>query len=258
MRCTYCGYQNLLNPHEFPHVTDRRVLFAANRASDNGRRWYTGRQVFGEIVRKRRLRWWTRAARLNEMDAVVKAVDRLRLNGWAFQGLIVGPMLERSSPVDYPEPDLFDYGAERILVVDDEVLVDLFVRNGVHTGARTIIISTTGYPHPVVERAASLVRDRTDVPVHVLHASNLTVEAMASMARALLTAPELNVLDIGLSPVAARRIPSIRWARRLASIPVDSLPHRWLTTGLVEALTTGRSMEELTEDDEGGAVGDFG
>jgi hypothetical protein len=259
MRCQHCGYHHVLDPHKIPYVTDRRVIFAARRASDHGRRWYTTRQLFGELVRKRPLRrWWRRAAKQAEMDAVVDAAKLLRLNGWTFQGLIAEPMLDGSAPPEYPEPDLFDYGAERILVVDDAILVDLLVRNGVHTDARAIIVAATGYPSQVVERAASLIQHRPAVPIHLLHASGLDVAAMVSTTRALLAAPDATPKDVGLSSQAARKIGAIRWARRLASVPVDVLPHRWLTRGLVEALTTGTSLDALTERDDGGGSGDFG
>jgi hypothetical protein len=188
------------------------------------------------------------------MNAFVAAIPRMRDDGWEFQGLIVTPLLEGDAPVDYPEPDLFDYGAERILVVDDPIVVDLLVRNGVHTDSRAIIISLSGYPRQVRERAASLVRNRPDVSLHLLHGSSVNVEAMSATTRALLGASDATPIDIGISPSTARKVAAIRWARRLASVPVDALPYGWLTSGVSEALTTGTSLEALSEREDG-AVG---
>ena len=179
MRCRRCGYLNLLDPRRSPYVTDRRVIFAAQHASSNGRLWYTSRQVLGVLMSRRR-RWWRRTASPAEMSVIIEAIPRFRDNGWELPGLIVAPTFENVAPPDYPEADLFDYGAERILVVDDAIVVDLLVRTGVHTDARVIIISTTGYPRQIVERAASLVSHRPDVPVHVLHASGVDLQAMVA------------------------------------------------------------------------------
>ena len=258
MRCRSCGYQNVLDPRSFPHVTDRRVLFAGRQVSDNGRRWYTARQLVGQLARRRRVWRWTRGVTPAQMTVMTVAVEQLRRHGWPFPGLIVAPALDLAAPVGYPEPDLFDYGAERILVVDDPLIVDLLVRNGVHTDARSVIMANTGYPSQVAARAATLLEQRPDVPVHILHASNRSCDAMTAAAGTVLGAPDIRPHDVGLSPLAARRIPVIRWARRLPSIPVDTLPYQWLTTALVDALTTNTPLEELGERDEDRYGGDFG
>ena len=41
-------------------------------------------------------------------------------------------------PPEFEEPDLYDYGVERILVVQHDLLVDLFVLNGLHAEQRML------------------------------------------------------------------------------------------------------------------------
>jgi hypothetical protein len=248
----------VLDPHVFPYLTDRRVLAAGRAVSDNGRFWYTAHQLVGQLASRRRVWRWTRRLTVAQLTVMTAAVDGLRRHGWPFPGLIVAPAFDLAAPVGYPEPDLFDYGAERILIVDDPLLVDLLVRNGVHTDARSVIVSITGYPRQVVARAATLVEQRPDVPAYVLHASHHSTEEMAVAAGELLGAPHLTPFDVGLSPLAADRIAPIRWARRLPSIPVDALPRRWVTTALVDALTTNTPLEQLEDSDEDRYGGDFG
>ena len=191
------------------------------------------------------------------MTLIRGSLRKLRRHGWAFPRLIEGPALERPPTLTFPEPDLFDYGAERILVVDDPLVVDLLVHNGVHTDARAIIVSTTGYPRDVAPHAAALMQHRPDIPVHVLHASHADPIELEMRTRGLLAAPDIRVTDVGLSPNAARTVKSLRWARRLPSVPVDALPHHLLTRGVVEAMAAGALLEALPSRDDGG-VADFG
>jgi len=49
-------------------------------------------------------------------------------------------------PPDFTEPDIYDYGVESILVVDRDILVDVFVKNGFHAQQHVLVISINRYP----------------------------------------------------------------------------------------------------------------
>jgi hypothetical protein len=151
--------------------------------------------------------------------------------------MVTAPRLAGAGTVRWPEPDIYDYGAERILVVDDPTVVDLLVENDVHTSARAVVIDRSGYPTAITELARALVRDRPDVPVAMLHASDADRAALTASIQALLGA-SAPVTDLGIDPGVISGFKALRWARRLDRLPLDALPH-WLLTGpLVEAMIT--------------------
>lgn len=252
MVCARCGRQFLISPKQAPFLSDRRVERAAARLGAGGTRWYTVNQVVADLAARRRLRlgWlrWTRDAR---MDAARRTVGQYAAAGRLPQ-CIVREEMERP-PQAWSEPDLFDYGAERILVVDDPLVVDLLVRNGVHLEAKAIVLSVEGYPRQVTTAARALVAERHDVPISILHATDRPRDEMVGGTRRLLGASDwMLVTDLGLAPGAAKRLKVLRWARRLSSVAVDHLPTRYLTAGLIGAMIGGPALEAAQAADDGG------
>ena len=93
-------------------------------------------------------------------------------------GLIdIGALAE--PPAEWSESDIYDYGVERIVVVNRDELVDFFVQNDFHQTSRSLIISANGYPNYLVPVAQKMVNDNSDLPIVLLHdykGSNLTEE----------------------------------------------------------------------------------
>jgi hypothetical protein len=268
MRCPACGHQQkfkdgsichgcwrvfLISPKVPPYLSDHRIERAAARVSANSTRWYTTNQLVADLAKRRRLKLgllrMTRQARVQlATGLVVNYAGAGRLPGCIMAASMDGPP---SYP--WPEPDLYDYGAERVLVVDERLLVDLLVRNGVHAESRTIVVSVDGYPSEVARRAAELVAERPDVPVYVLHGTNRAGGDMVRQARELLGAPGTKmVIDLGLAPDAPKRLKVLRWARRLTSVQADHLPYRYLTVGLLGALMGAGTLEAAQAVDDGG------
>jgi hypothetical protein len=238
MVCTRCGYRFVLNPKRYPYLTDGRALALVGALSRDGTRAFTPRQVFGAAAARQRLFWWTRAAPDFEMQFTVDDLIRLSVQQpAAFARMLVSPRLADSATTVWPEPDMYDYGAERILVVDEPIVVDLLIEVGVHTSARAMVLDVGGYPLAVTALARELLRQRPDVPIGMLHASDTDVEAMRARIQSLLETSTA-IIDVGLAPSAAHMIKALRWARRLRQIPVDALPHWLLSTPLSEALST--------------------
>lgn len=72
---------------------------------------------------------WRRARRPAPLERTAQLVARWQAAGKPLDRLLVFPGLEAPLP-GAPEPDIFDYGAEVVLIVDDDLAVDLLVRNG--------------------------------------------------------------------------------------------------------------------------------
>ena len=240
MSCGGCGARFVIDPKVEPHLNDWRVDTAAQHVGDHGSRWFTANQVVAHLARRRR--WQLRlglrrATRQRTLAAARDAVVRYAEATGRFPGLIVRPMLDLPAPPQWPEPDLYDYGAERIIVADDPVVVDLLVRTGVHLDCRAAIVSVDGYPASVLPRARSLVEERPRVPIGVLHRSGASGPDVVAQTRKLLGVPDRAVVfDLGLPPDATSKLKVLRWARRVDSVSVDCLPYKYLTTGLTSAL----------------------
>lgn len=124
-------------------------------------------------------------------EQVEPAVEAWRKAGGELPNLIEEPTLH-TPPPEAPEPDIFDYGVERILVVDRDILVDLFVLNGFHAQERALVISSNGYPQYLVPRLAQVLEQNPETPVYLLH------DAGSAISTANL--PEsARVIDLGLT-----------------------------------------------------------
>jgi hypothetical protein len=245
----------VLDPKVEPRLSDQKVFAAVRRVSAGDTRPITVNQVLGNLVRHRRLKLGpVRTIATRRVTAGAVSIVRMRDRKSVFPTLLTEPGFDPMPPATWPEPDLFDYGAERILVVDDAMLVDLLVNVGVHVDANAAIVAWNGYPTHVWWACRRLVTDRREVPVFVLHGSVHGATAAADRTRAFLgLSPASPVIDIGLPPDAARRIRSLRRARRLANVPADFLPPAFLYAAITRSFTAerneaGRSVEE--DDDE--------
>jgi hypothetical protein len=250
--CRACSYHYVLSPKTYPGLTDRRVVLAAGRVGAQQTRWFTGNQLLADLGRRRKLRLGfiggAKQRKLEAHRAALRYFHDLR----PVQGLLTRPALE-VPPVGWPEPDLYDYGAERILVVDRQLVVDLLVRTGVHVEGRAVILSADGYPRQVLIRARALVAQRPDIPVFVLHGTRSPAAEHLDAARRLLGLPvDADVRDLGLPPDAPSRLKVLRWTRGIKDVPVDCLPHRYLTAPLIGAMSGGAPLEDAQRADDGG------
>lgn len=180
-----------------------------------------------------------RARRPPPLDRTARLVARWQTAGKPLDRLLQWPRLDGPTPAA-PEADIFDYGAEAVLVVDDDLAVDLLVANGFASANRCLVVSTTGYPSRVASRAAALLASSPTTRAGVLHESGNTDAVAAARVRYGPT-----VVDLGLPADIARKVGALGWARNAPSIPVRALPHRLLATALPMALTSGTAIGEL-------------
>ena len=93
------------------------------------------------------------------------------MNGSLKEGLnklLLTPSLQ-DPPPDWPEPDIYDYGVERVLIVERDLLVDLLVKNNFHADQRTLVIAESGYPGYLEPVAEKVLRENPNLPVFLLH-----------------------------------------------------------------------------------------
>lgn len=157
--------------------------------------------------------------------------------------LLRAPSLDRS-PGPYREGDIFDYGVERVLIVEHDLLVDLMVKNNLHAEHRALVVSERGYPSYLVPHARRLLEERPDLPVVLLHDATPEGTAMATRLRqsAIYPLASRRLTDAGLFPRAVPRIKSLE-----PTIPgsydnaarVDFLPFGVMAGGLAGLIGAG-------------------
>jgi hypothetical protein len=174
--------------------------------------------------------------------------------------MITVPQLEQPLP-EYKEPDIFDYGVERVMVVERDLLVDLLVLNEWHADTHALVISANGYPRAMLPQATHVLGDSPQLPVFLLHDAAPTAMNISDQVRRLID--EHPVVDLGLSMQDAKKLNALRAHMSRGSdqvVPVDLLPFHRLSAMLSHAVTTGIPIASLLNqsDSTGVVVGDFG
>ena len=190
------------------------------------------------------------------------------LGRWLGQGRKLDRLLEQPSlhepPPEWNELDIYDYGVERLLIVEHDLLVDLFVKNGVHAEQRMLVISESGYPDYLMEVARRLLDEQPDLPVFLLHDATAHGTAMQErlLSSGMLPVESHPLVDLGMRPLDFRKLKRTKQFDRANSnrhLPVDALLLPFMTMGLGVAMTEQMAFSEIIEgQDEGGISDDFG
>ncbi|MFC1736882.1 hypothetical protein ACFL1X_12255 [Candidatus Hydrogenedentota bacterium] len=203
-------------------------------------------------------------------ESVERFVEKWRSARKDLPKLITGPSLH-TPPPEWKEGDIYDYGAERILIVGREIVVDWLVLNEFHAQQRTVVVSEMGYPDYLLPVARKMLEERPDLPVFLLHDSTRKGEDMLKrvMVSNSLYAAYLGgrmPLDLGLHPEDVKQIGAFRALKPRRTeyrMPVDCLPYQTLAAGLEGAMAEGVSLGELlrrsrNSDDGGDPTDGFG
>ena len=187
-------------------------------------------------------------------------LKRWRRHGKSIDKLLTEPSLKQPPP-EWNEPDIYDYGVERILIVERDMLVDLFVRNGFHAEQRMLVLSESGYPSYLAPIAAKLLEERADLPVFLLHDATAHGIGMEQRIRSgdLLPLRNQPLTDLGLFPADFQRLKrtkSFDVADKARALPVDALPFPFLVMGMQSAFIHGVPFSTLlTQQTGSSAVG---
>lgn len=178
--------------------------------------------------------------------------------------LIREPALHNPPP-DWDEPDVYDYGVEKILIVNRDILVDLLVRNNFHAEQRTLVVSANGYPSYLMPRVTELLSQNPELPVFLLHDSTESGRR-AGQPRYLHKFPDFGsrpVIDLGIHPEDVPKIKRIRATRPQAqnnAVPVDLILYAALAGMTAEAILQMAPLSEsvLTAAESSVFSGSFG
>ena len=143
------------------------------------------------------------------------------------EGLIKFPTLY-VSPEKWHEHDIYDYGVEQILIVNRDILVDMFVLNNRHAELRMLVVAESGYPDYISSQVNRLLADRPDLPIRLLHDTSISSTDMQTRLAKLewLDVADHPVTDLGLKETDVYRLKQTENFRRhydKCLIPVDTL-----------------------------------
>jgi hypothetical protein len=166
-------------------------------------------------------------------------------HGGGDEMLLLGPSLHEPPP-GFPEKDLFDYGVERIIIVERPLLVDLLVRNGFHAEQNALVFSRDGYPAYIVQRARKILKEKPSLPVYLLHDAS---EAGMAMSRKNKLSGR-TVIDLGIRPEHLEKmyfLDALQLRRKGRKAPLDILPYPVLATICGEAIREKSTLLEVLE-----------
>ena len=166
-------------------------------------------------------------------------------NGGGDEMLLLRPDLQEPPPV-VPEKDLFDYGAEKIIIVERPILVDLLVKNGFHADQNALVFSRDGYPDYIVQRAQKSLKQNNSLPIYLLHDAS---EAGMTMGQKKNLAGR-TVIALGIDSEHLQKMSFLRELqlhKKGYKAPLDILPYPVLAAIFAEVLREKRTVSDVLE-----------
>jgi len=155
-------------------------------------------------------------------------------------------------PPKWPEADLYDYGFEKLIIVQRDVLVDWLVLNNLHAGQRALIVAENGYPRYLLKRARKTLTANPHLPVYVLHDPTPDGDGMVERVRnsPLFELGNREIIDLGLRVEDCSRMKGmskIGADPTERDIPLDTLRYATLAGGVTVALASGVTLSDMLE-----------
>lgn len=116
-------------------------------------------------------------------------------------GLISTPQLTEN-PATPAEPDMYDYGASKLIICEQDIQVDWLVMNKFHSQNGVVVIAESGYPHYLTDQVKQLITTNPELEIFLLHNSGANGEAMMNRVKSISSQWNLsqhNCIDLGLS-----------------------------------------------------------
>jgi hypothetical protein len=101
-------------------------------------------------------------------EEVMNLIDTYRRAN-PLDNLVDGKWFQREVSKEALKEELFQYVPERILIVENDELVDMLVRNRFHFDHKTAVVSANKYPNHVFTACQRFLEKKPDIPVHIIH-----------------------------------------------------------------------------------------
>lgn len=163
------------------------------------------------------------------------------------KGMVKAAKLTKPPP-KATESDIYDYGVERVLIVQRPILVDLLVANNIHLTNRSVIVTADGYPSYLATIVQQLLDNSPTLPVFLLHDADQDGLSWAATQKVRYLTRDRPVIDMGVNPDTAkliRKLRPLRLKQKQYRIPVDALPMAMLANGIALSMERNIGMEQL-------------
>jgi hypothetical protein len=159
---------------------------------------------------------------------------------------LLTPQAVASPPPGSPEPDIYAYGVQRLMMVDDDAVVDLLVSNNFHAQHQIAIVSINGYPGylmPVVDKLLA----NPALKIYLLHSP--PSKSSGSFYHRVAGDPRIghrgqNILTMGFTADNVSSLPTLaKLPKELTKeLPIDMVPYATLSGLLAEAINLHQSF----------------
>ena len=181
-------------------------------------------------------------------------------------GMITSPQLiEKPQPAS--EPDIYDYGAAKLLICEHDIQVDWLVMNKFHAENGIVIISENFYPEYLTDKVKELINTNPELEIYALHNAGYHGEKMVSRLRDPLNKWQLGgkeIVDLGVSMehLAKTKIKDKIIAQYSSNFPAHGIMYHQFSQTLNHCLVTGvtfaAAYAALHSDTSTSVSGDFG
>lgn len=188
---------------------------------------------------------------IHRRDRFMDMIDKWHRDRKPIDRLISEPTLG-DPPPNWNESDIYDYGVERVMIVQRDILVDLLVFNNVHAEQRTLVISETGYPKYMMPLARKFLTERPDLPVFILHDADARGMKMMQRVQSMdLPLGERQIIDLGMTSADFKKLKRTKQynpRQRRRDLPVDAMATSFLFTGLAASFATSMAFGDLIDE----------
>lgn len=171
-------------------------------------------------------------------------------------------------PQETVEDDIYDYGVERVLLVNDPSWVDFFVLGGFHAAQRCLVLSVSGYPSYLKPQLERIIKLQPEVPIFLLHDVHDRPAEVERAARALSSVFDgKRLMNISLKPGDILQMNKIKpLVKLLHAADIDEslmvLPPQQVHSMVEAALNHRATLHELLrgerDDSSSGFIGHDG
>ena len=294
MTCRSCQRRYILDPKQGARIGDGRMAGYIRKASENGTRYFTENLIYRlHIDRENKggacVAWVFGLGTLGSLIAAIAGAPGFFYAAAVFcalcaAGVVIGlykkpdvsalssaltrwqdkdptpflirrPTLEKE-PEAPPADDVYDYGAEALLIAEDRLAVDLLVKNGWHMENKALVISEDGYPKYLRPHVFRLLESQPELKVYLLHGSDTRGTEMEDRLSRVGKLPLEGhpVVDLGLHDRDVRKMKRLRKIGRKTGyqIPIDMIGYSTLAVGLGAAVTSGLVFADILDPRQAG------
>jgi hypothetical protein len=160
----------------------------------------------------------------------------------------------KQAPKASTEKDLYDYGVEAVIVTDQDIYVDLFVKNGYHTQYKALIISKNLYPKYLKPHLTRVLQEKPDLPLFFIHdATDAGQQTMAHFKQIDGLAVEGHpCIDLGVTLEHFKKLKPLKKFYNISNLeaPLDYLQHRHFTAIFNKYIVERAKRQGLLSDEE--------